>query len=205
MDALVAFGDDGVDAEETRAFGGPVARGTGAVLFAGEDDEGSAVGLISLGSVENRHFLVGGQVASEAAFDIDQFVAQADVGEGAADHDFVIAAARAIGVEVGGLDASFLQIFSGRAVFLDGAGGRNVVGGDAVAKDGENARAFQFFDRRRLELHLVEVGSPADVSGVFLPGVGLTFGDGQAAPAIVSGENLGITLGKHFRGDGVVD
>jgi len=52
----------------------------------------------------------------------------------------VIAAARAVRVEVGGLDAVLLQIFSGGAVFLDGSSGRDVVGGDAVAED-SGARA----------------------------------------------------------------
>jgi hypothetical protein len=70
---------------------------------------------------------------------VHQFVAQADVGESAADHDFVIAAARAVGVEVGGLDAVLLQIFSGGAVFLDRAGGRDVVGGNAVAQHRQHA------------------------------------------------------------------
>jgi hypothetical protein len=34
-----------------------------------------------------------------------EFVAKADIGEGAADHHFVVAAARAVAVEVGGFDA----------------------------------------------------------------------------------------------------
>src|ERR1700733_2398127 len=136
MDAFVAFGDYGFDAQQARAFGGPVAGGAGAVFLAGQDYQGNAIGLIFFGRFEDRHFLVGWEVAGEAAFDVDQFVAQADVGESAADHHFVVAAAGAVGVEVGGLDAVLLQIFSGRAVFFDGAGGGDVVGGDAVAEHG---------------------------------------------------------------------
>src|SRR5215210_3536172 len=37
VDALEALGDDGPDAEEVRALGGPIARRAGAVLLAGED------------------------------------------------------------------------------------------------------------------------------------------------------------------------
>src|SRR5215207_10741344 len=37
VDALEALGDDGPDAEEVRALGGPIAGRTGAVLLAGED------------------------------------------------------------------------------------------------------------------------------------------------------------------------
>src|SRR5579863_7679150 len=144
-------------------------------------------------------------MASVSAFGGDEFVAQADIGEGAADHDFVIAAAGAVGVEVGGLDAVLLQIFSGGAVFFDRSGGRDVVGGDAVAEDGEDARVRNVLNGRGLDLHIVEIGGAADVGGIFFPGVGLAFGNGEAAPALVSGENFGVTFGKHFSGDGVRD
>ena len=155
--------------------------------------------LIFLRGFEDRHFLIGGQVAGEAAFDVDQFVAQADVGEGAADHDFVVAAARAVGVEVGGLDAVLLQVFSGGAVFLDGAGGRDVVGGDAVSQHSQDARGVNVFDGRGLELHVVEVRGAANVGGIFFPGVGLAFGNVEAAPALVSGENFGVASSRTFR------
>src|SRR6266851_8623992 len=39
VNALERLGDDRADAEQRRAFGGPVARGTGAVFAAGEDHE----------------------------------------------------------------------------------------------------------------------------------------------------------------------
>src|SRR5208282_4875806 len=113
----------------------------------------------------------------------DQLVAQADVRESAAHHHFVIAAPRAVGVEVGGFDAVLLQIFSGGAVFLDRAGGRNVVGGDAVSQYRQYAGRVDVGCGRGLELHVVEVRSAADVGGIFLPGVGLAFGNGKAAPA----------------------
>src|ERR1700733_5540449 len=136
MDAFVAFGDYGFDAQQARAFGGPVAGGAGAVFLAGQDYQGNAIGLIFLGGFEDRHFLVGWEVAGESAFDVDQFVAQADVGESSADHYLVVAAAGAVGVEVGGVAPGLLQVFSSGAVFLDGASGRDVVGGDAVAEHG---------------------------------------------------------------------
>ena len=68
-------------------------------------------------------------------------VAQADVGEGAAHHDLVVAAPRAVGVEVRGLDAVLLEVASGRAVALDRPGRGDVVGGDRVAEQREHARA----------------------------------------------------------------
>ena len=69
---------------------------------------------------------------------LDQEVPKPDVGEGAADHHLVVAAARAVGVEVPRLDPLFDQPASGRAVLLDRAGRGDVVGGDRVAEHGEN-------------------------------------------------------------------
>ena len=63
-----------------------------------------------------------------------ELVAQAHVSEGATDHNLVIAAARAIGVELTPLDAVLEQILSGGRVGADGAGGRDVIGRDRVAE-----------------------------------------------------------------------
>ncbi len=62
-----------------------------------------------------------------------ELVLQADVRERAADHDLVVAAARAVGVEVLALDAVLGQVLPGRAVDLDVAGRADVVGRDRVA------------------------------------------------------------------------
>ena len=57
VNALEAFGDDGAHAEQLWALGGPVARGAGAVLLAGEDDErDAALGVFDAG-VEDGHLL----------------------------------------------------------------------------------------------------------------------------------------------------
>src|ERR1700684_1125844 len=124
MDALEGFGDDGADAEELRSFGGPVAGGAGAVFFAGEDDERSAaLGILHRGVVDG-HRLAFREKAPDATLSArSELIAQADVGEGPADHDFVIATTRAVGVEVGGFDAVIGEVFSRGAVELDGAGG----------------------------------------------------------------------------------
>ena len=65
----------------------------------------------------------------------EHVVLDADIGEGAAHHHFVIAAPRAVLVEVGRLHLMLDQIFAGRASCrLDRAGRRDVVGGDLVAE-----------------------------------------------------------------------
>ena len=63
---------------------------------------GRPVRLVEHGRVVDRHRLAGRRVPGEAALDIvEHAVADADVGEGAAHHHFVVAAARAVAVEVG--------------------------------------------------------------------------------------------------------
>ena len=76
-------------------------------------------------------------------------VPDADIGEGAAHHHFVIAAARAVGIEIRDRDAVFEQVTARRAVLLDRAGRRDVVGGDGIAEQRQDARALDLVDRRR--------------------------------------------------------
>src|SRR6478735_7879740 len=159
VDALVALGDDGLDAEQARALGGPVARGAGAVLLARQDDERRAGSGVALGGVVDRRLLAAvGEVAREAALDaVEEEVLQADVGERASDHDLVVAAARAVGVEVPALDAVVGEVLPGGAVVLDGAGRADVVGRDRVAELGEHSGALDVGDRGRVHRHAVEV------------------------------------------------
>ena len=88
--------------EQRGALGRPVARRAGAVLLARQHDERRALLEVVLGGLEDGRLLaVLGEVAGEAALGARrQLVAQPDVGERAADHHLVVAAARAVGVEV---------------------------------------------------------------------------------------------------------
>ena len=61
------------------------------------------------------------------------------------------------------LDAVVDEVLPGRAVGLDRAGRRDVVGRDRVAEHDEAARAGDVVDARRLERHALEVGRPAHV------------------------------------------
>ena len=140
VDALVALGDDGADAEQQRALRRPVARRAGAVLLAHERDERDALGAIALGRVEDRDRLAGGEVRGVAALAaVGQRVAQADVAERAAHHHLVVAAARAERVEVARLDAVLDQVAAGGHVARDRAGRGDVVGRDRVAEHDEAA------------------------------------------------------------------
>ena len=119
VDAFEALRDDGLDAEEAGAFGGPVAAGAGAVFLSGEDDERGAGGLVCHAGVVDAHLLAGGLVDRESAFHAgavgfrgDHEVFDADIGEGASGHDAVIATAAAVAVEIHRFDAVFDEVFS---------------------------------------------------------------------------------------------
>ena len=63
----------------------------------------------------------------------------------------MVPAARAVGVEVLALETALLEIAAGGRLLLDRARGRDVVGCDAVAEQGEAARArdlLEAFGRR---------------------------------------------------------
>src|SRR5262249_56792417 len=101
VDALEAPRHDDVHAEEARAFGRPVARAAGAVLLAGDDDLPRTLGDVAHRRVVDAHPLAARLVDGDAAFDARHHeVLDAHVGEGAAHHDLVVAAARAVAVEV---------------------------------------------------------------------------------------------------------
>src|SRR5690606_5480659 len=196
VDALIAFGDDGADAQQAGALGRPVARRAGAVFLAGEDDQRTAFRLVTHGRVVDRHRVFRGEVLGDAALDVGgDAVADADVGEGAAHHDFVVAAAGAVAVEVQGVDAVVGQVLTGRRGLLDRTGRRGVVGGDRVVQDAQVARCDEVADRGRAHPQALEVGLVLDVGGRFLPVIGLAAGELDGLPVFVDLEDVGVALG----------
>src|SRR5918992_421679 len=127
VDALEALGDDGPYAEQERALRRPVARGAGAVLLAREDDQGDAFLLVLHRSLVDGRLLPIREVNGVAALLRDELVAQADVGEGAAHHDLVVAAAATVGVEVARVHAFRDQVLPRRHLGRDGTCGGDVV------------------------------------------------------------------------------
>ena len=114
MNALEALGDDHLHAEQAGALGGPVTAGTGAVFLAGDNDERGAGGLIGHGRIIDGSLLAIRAEGVAAFFAAEHQVLDADVGEGAAGHDAVVAAAAAVAVEVGELHAVGHQELTGR-------------------------------------------------------------------------------------------
>ena len=98
-----------------------------------------------------------------------ELVSDAHVAEGATHHHLVIAATRTEGVPVGLLDAVFTQVLRGRPVFRDGAGRRDVIGRDRIAKHGEHTRAGDVPQRLRFRGQLAEERRIPDVGAVVVP------------------------------------
>src|SRR4029079_14103123 len=102
------------------------------------------------------------------------------------------APAGAVGVEGLGLDAVLDEVPARRARHLDGAGRRDVIGGDRDAEDAQHPGAVDVLHGLRLGGHVHEVGGLADVGGVRVPGVGVTLGDVEAVPVLVAPEDVGV-------------
>lgn len=211
MDALEALGDDGFDAEKGGAFGGPVTGGSHAVVFAADDDEFTSSLLVSDGSIVDEGSLgvFGGgdflircgdgsvaEVLGVAALDAGGHeVFDADVAEGAAGHDAVVSATGTEGVELGLFDAVFVEVFSGGTGPGDGSGGRDMVGGDAVAEDAKRAGVDDVpaFGRGGAG-EVFEEGWELDVGGVVAPGVGVSGGACDLDPLLIGGVEIGVEL-----------
>ena len=152
--------------------------------------------------VIDGHLLAGGaELGVAALLAAEHFVPDADVGEGAAHHDFVIAAPRAVGIEILRLDLVGDQVFPGGAVLLDRACGRNVIGGDGIAEHRESLRALDVMHAASAVANVGEVGRVRDIRGARRPFVrharlglhGLPFGGAF--------EDVGVAFLEHLGGE----
>ena len=135
-----------------------------------------------------------------AAFPVrGHFIANADVGEGAAHHYFVVAAPGAVGVELGHIDAVLLQVLPGGAVRLDGTSRGDVVGGHRIAQQGQKPRAPHLHALIEVIAH-GEEGRLLDVGGV-QPAVGAGVLHFDGPPSLRAGKDVGVVALKHLRGD----
>ena len=165
MDALVAFGDRCLDSQESRPFGGPVARGAGAVFFSGDHDERNTFFLILHRRVVNEHLLLVRQVRGPTALGAGRKpVLEPHVGKRPAHHHLMVAAPGAVLVEVFGLDAMLREITGRRAVPLDRADRRNMVGCDRVSQQRQDPGAVDVLRRRGRLSHIFEIWRLAHVS-----------------------------------------
>ena len=113
----------------------------------------------------------------------------------------MVAAARAVGVEVALLDAVLAEVGAGGRVLLDRAGRADVVGRHRVAELEQHPGALDVGDRLGLVGHAVEVRRLADVRRVGVPREGVAVGRGQRPPRLVAGEHVGVAGAEHVGGD----
>src|SRR5215203_5683098 len=142
VDAFEALCDNGLDAEQERTLCRPVARRAGPVLLAGQDDERHILLAVLQARLVDRGLLAVGKVKSVAALFVHELIAEPDVAERAPHHDLVVAAPRAVGVEVARVHAFLYQVLPRRHLRRDGTGGRDMVGGHRVPDLHEDARAL---------------------------------------------------------------
>ena len=129
-------------------------------------------------------------------------VLEPDVGEGTAHHHFVIATARAVGIEVDRLHAVGDKVLTCRAVLFDIAGRRDVIGGDRIAKLGQCARIHQRLNGTGGARHVDEVGWVLDVGRTVVPAVAVGLGNFNTSPARVARIDIGVARAEHLGVDG---
>ncbi|CAI8335499.1 MAG: Uncharacterised protein [Cellulomonadaceae bacterium TMED98] len=137
MNTLEALRNDGFDPEQHGALRCPISRRARAVFLTGQDHQGCLRPLVVFGRIEDEALLPGRsrEVAGKPAFDaIEQQIFQANIGEGASNHHFVVSTPGAIGVEVQPVNTVALQIVAGGAIRPNGPGRGNVVGGHRIAQ-----------------------------------------------------------------------
>ena len=130
-----------------------------------------------------------------------QQIAQSDVGEGATHHDFVVTTACTVGIEVDFLDAVRFEISSSRTAARDVTGGRDVIGRDRIAEQGQRARALNRLHRFRLHLHSLEVRRIAHVGRFCIPSIEFTGRHFDGAPIGVAREHIAVAAAEHLRVD----
>ena len=121
----------------------------------------------------------------------------------------MVAASRPQRVVVRRRHAVGLQVLRRRRALLDRAGRRDVVGGHRITQQCEHSGTGDVVDRCGFGWHTVEVRGLANVGRLGVPVEGVARRCGQAAPAFVTGEHIGVAADEHFPvdrgGDGVVD
>ncbi len=208
VDALERLGDDGLDAEQAGALGCPVTRGSGAVLLAAQDDQRDAGCLVVLRRVVDECLRCAflREVAGVTTGDVvEELVAQTDVRERSANHDLVVTATRAERVVIRTLDAVGVEVLRSGGTDLDRTCRADVVGGDRVAEQCEDASALDVLDRSRIHRHAVEVGWLPHVGGVHVPLEGVTLRGFEVLPAAVARKDGCVRLAEHVLVDRGLD
>ncbi len=128
-----------------------------------------------------------------------QLVPDADVGEGAAHHHFMVSPAGTEGIELIRRHAKPLEVLPGRPVRGDGTGRRDVVGGHRITQHQQHAGLTQGRRRCRLRSQIGEEGRLADVTGCVLPGIQVPSRNRDGIPGLIGGKGGAILFAEHLR------
>ena len=146
----------------------------------------------------------GGEVAGDAALGArGQLVAQPDVGEGAADHDLVVAAARAVGVEVALLDPVLTRGTdpAGESFLIAPAGEMWSVVTESPSFSSTRAPSMSSTGSGSSR-HAVEVRRACGRRSSPRPRRRCRRRASRSdLPPLVAGEDVGVVVGEHVRGD----
>src|SRR5215470_19505876 len=122
MNALERLADHRANPQQGCSLRSPVPRRAGTVLPAGEYDERHALALVSHRGIVDWHLIAGRIMDRDAALDAwNHLILDADIGERAPHHYFVVASPGPVLIEVGGPDLVVNQIFARRRSDLNGS------------------------------------------------------------------------------------
>ncbi len=86
------------------------------------------------------------------------------------------------------------EVFAGGRLDGNRAGRRNVVGGDAVSKNGQHLGAVNVRERRRRLRHVFEKRRQLDVRRFWIPLVDIAFGKRHRLPVRIAFEHFAVLL-----------
>lgn len=199
VDAFKALRHDCAHAEKRRALRRPVAGRAHAVIDSGEDDERRSRLFVGFAGFENRGQRSRRLKFGKAAFlAVRHLVFDAHIGKGAAHHDAVVPATRAVGVEFFARNAAFGEVFPGGCFGRKCAGGRNVVGCHGIAEDGERAHSRELRRRRKRHAEAVEIRRELDVGRIVAPAEERSRRRGNGFPFCRCIIERSVALGEHF-------
>ena len=198
MNTLKAFRNHGFNPQKRSAFCRPIAAGAGTILFAAKDDQWGALLLIGHCRVKDRH-LASVWTECVAALDpIEHLILDADIGEGAAHHHLVIAATRAIGVELSRADLALGEIFTSWGCVFERAGGRDMIRGDHITQNCHNLGVLKIGDLVSFHRNALEIGWILHIGRGGGPIVGFLIGHIHGLPFLIALKHIGI-----FRQEGL--
>src|SRR5262249_42780938 len=146
--------------------------------------------------VVNRHFLARWLVDRIATFlAAEHHVLDADIGKRTAHHDLVVSATRSIRVKV---DRPYLvrdQVAARRTVALNRTGRRNVIGGDRIEEQTEDARIYDVSDGGRHHFEALEIWGVLDIGRARIPIIGEAWASlAHRLPLLVALEDIAVAL-----------